>query len=161
MMSLRGASATIKPRRPARLSRQASHPTGKTMLYLLARHLHMTFVAISITLFLLRGVLMMADSSRLRAPVLRITPHVVDTLLLASALWLVSVLHLPVLQTPWLMAKIIGLLVYIGLGSLALRPGRSKPVRVTAFVAALVTVGWIVSVAVRHDPLGFLGPLLA
>ena len=127
------------------------------MQYLLARHLHMTFVAISVALFLLRGVLMMADSSRLRAPVLRVAPHVVDTLLLASALWLVSVLHLPVLQTPWLMAKIVGLLVYIGLGSLALRSGRSKRVRVTALVAALVTVGWVVSVAVRHDALGFLG----
>jgi uncharacterized membrane protein SirB2 len=45
------------------------------------------------------------------------------------------------------------------LGSLALRPGRSRAFRVTAFVAALVTVSWIVSVAVRHDPLGFMGLL--
>jgi uncharacterized membrane protein SirB2 len=130
------------------------------MQYLLARHLHMTFVAISIALFLLRGGLMLAGSARLQSPILRVAPHVVDTMLLAAALWLVSILHLPVLQTPWLLAKIIGLLVYIGLGSLALRPGRSKRFRVTAFIAALVTVGWIVSVAVRHDPLGFLGPLL-
>jgi hypothetical protein len=45
------------------------------------------------------------------------------------------------------------------LGSLALRPGRSRAVRITAFVAALVTVSWVLSVAVRHDPLGFIGLL--
>ena len=95
----------------------------------------------------------------MRAPALRVLPHAVDTMLLGSALWLVSVLHLPFFKVPWLMAKVAGLIAYIGLGSLALRPGRSKPVRVTAFIAALVTVGWIVSVAIRHDPLGFLGTL--
>ena len=126
------------------------------MQYLLAHHTHVTFVTISIVLFLLRGALMMAGSSWLQAPVLRVTPHVVDTMLLASALWLVSVLHLPFFQVPWLMAKVAGLIAYIALGSLALRPGRSKPVRVGAFFAALATVGWIVSVAIRHDPLGFL-----
>jgi len=130
------------------------------MQYLAAHHLHVTFVTLSITLFLYRGGLMLADSPLLRAPWLRITPHVVDTLLLASALWLVSTLQVEVLPATWLLAKISGLLVYIILGSLALRPGRSKPVRVTAFFAALATVGWIVSVAVRHDPRGFLGPLL-
>jgi uncharacterized membrane protein SirB2 len=130
------------------------------MQYLAAHHLHVTFVTISIALFLLRGGLMLADSPRLRTPLLRVLPHVIDTLLLASALWLVSVLQVPVLPASWLLAKISGLLVYIGLGSLALRPGRSRTVRITAFVAALVTVSWVVSVAVRHDPLGFLGPLL-
>jgi len=128
--------------------------------YLLAHHTHVTFVTISIVLFILRGVLMMAGSPWLQAPVLRVTPHVVDTMLLASALWLVSVLHLPFFQVPWLLAKVAGLIAYIALGSLALRPGRSKPVRVAAFCAALVTVGWIVSVAIRHDPLGFLGLLI-
>lgn len=129
------------------------------MRYLAAHHLHVTFVTISIALFLFRGGLMLADSPRLRAPWLRVLPHVVDTLLLASALWLVSTLQAPVLPASWLLAKISGLLVYIGLGSLALRPGRSRAVCITAFGAALVTVSWIVSVAVRHDPLGFIGLL--
>ena len=129
------------------------------MPYLVAHHTHVTLVTISIALFLFRGGLMLADSPRLRAPWLRVLPHVVDTLLLVSALWLISVLQVPELPASWLLAKISGLLVYITLGSLALRPGRSRAVRVTAFVAALVTVSWIVSVAVRHDPLGFIGLL--
>ena len=126
------------------------------MQYLAAHHSHVTFVAISILLFVLRGGLMLAGSPLLRAPVLRVTPHVVDTLLLASALWLVHVLHLPFFQTPWLLAKVAGLVAYIALGSLALREGRPRAVRAGAFVAALLTVAWIVTVAIRHDPLGFL-----
>lgn len=130
------------------------------MQYLAAHHSHVTFVTLSILLFLLRGGLMLAGSPALRSPVLRIAPHGVDTLLLASALWLVHVLHLPFFQTPWLMAKVAGLLAYIVLGSLALREGRPRRVRAMAFAAALLTVSWMVSVAILHDPAGFLGPAL-
>jgi uncharacterized membrane protein SirB2 len=126
------------------------------MQYLASHHAHVTFVTISILLFVLRGGLMLAGSPAPRSPVLRVAPHVVDTLLLASALWLVHVLHLPFFQTPWLMAKVAGLVAYIGLGSLALREGRPWSVRAFAFATALLTVGWIATVAMRHDPLGFL-----
>ena len=127
------------------------------MQYLVAHHLHVACVILSIALFVLRGGMMLASSPWLRAPVLRVLPHVVDTVLLASALWLVSVLQLPLFDTPWLLAKITGLVAYVVLGSLALRRARSRRAAVMAFVAALVTVGWIVSVAVRHDAMGFLG----
>jgi len=126
------------------------------MQYLAAHHSHVTFVTISILLFVLRGGLMLARSPALQSPVLRVAPHVVDTLLLASALWLLHVLRLPFFQTPWLIAKVAGLVAYIALGSLALREGRPTGVRAAAFVTALVTVVWIVTVAIRHDPLGFL-----
>ena len=124
------------------------------MHYTLAHLLHVACVSVSITLFVLRGALMAAGSPKLRMPLLRVLPHVVDTLLLASALWLVSVLHLPLLHTPWITAKVAGLMLYIVLGSVALRYGRSRGVRIAAFIAALATVTWIVSVAVTHDPLG-------
>ena len=98
---------------------------------------------------------MSAGSPRLRMPSLRILPHVVDTALLASALWLLSILHLPLLHTSWVLAKVAGLVLYIVLGSVALRYGRSRGMRIAALVASLATVAWIVSVAVRHDPVGF------
>jgi len=59
-------------------------------------------------------------------------------------------------NAPWLTAKIAGLLVYIALGILALRPGRPLALRVLAWLAALVTFGWIVSVALSKDARGFL-----
>lgn len=127
------------------------------MQYFAAHHAHVAFVVTSIVLFVLRGGLMLADSPALGRPVFRVLPHVVDTMLLASALWLVSVLHLPFFQTPWLVAKVLGLLAYIGLGTIALRRGRSRQARALALVLALFTVAWIVSVAVLHHPAGFLG----
>jgi uncharacterized membrane protein SirB2 len=130
------------------------------MQYSAAHHAHVTFVSVSILLFVLRGGLMFADSPALARPFLRVLPHVVDTLLLASALWLVSVMHLPFLKTPWLVAKVMGLVAYIVLGSVALRYGRSRRVRMAAFLLALVTVSWIVSVAVLHHPAGYLGLLV-
>ena len=126
------------------------------MQYLVAHHLHVALVTISITLFVLRGGLMLAGSPRLRTPLLRVLPHLVDTLLLASALWLVSILRLSPWRDPWLAAKIAGLVLYVVLGSLALRRARTRRGRVLALCAALVTVGWIVSVALSRSPLGFL-----
>jgi len=82
---------------------------------------------------------------------------VIDTVLLLSALMLVWMLRLNPLQAPWLMAKIVGLVVYVALGVLALRPGRPPALRVTAGLAALVVVAWITSVAITKSPWGFVG----
>jgi len=62
-------------------------------------------------------------------------------------------------NAPWLLAKIVGLVLYVGLGVVALRPGRSLAVRAAAWTAALATVGWIASVAVTKNPRGFLAML--
>jgi uncharacterized membrane protein SirB2 len=69
-------------------------------------------------------------------------------------------LRLTPANSPWLLAKVVGLIVYVGLGVVALRPGQSLAVRATAWVTALATVGWIASVAITKDPRGFLAALL-
>jgi len=46
------------------------------------------------------------------------------------------------------------LVAYVALGSVALRPGRTRGVRIAAFVAALATVRFLVTVARTHSPLG-------
>lgn len=124
--------------------------------YFLARDLHIGSVIVSITLFVLRGGLMLAGSRWLSHPALRVAPHVVDTLLLTGALWLVHLTHRAPLAEPWLVAKILGLVAYVVLGSVALRRGRTLPIRSAAFAAALLMVAWIVSVALSRDPAGFL-----
>jgi uncharacterized membrane protein SirB2 len=128
--------------------------------YLLARDLHIGCVIVSITLFVLRGGLMLAGSRWLAHPLLRITPHVVDTLLLTGALWLVHLTHRAPFAEPWLLAKIAGLVAYVVLGSLALRRGRTPAVRVACLAGALSVVAWIVSVARVRSPWGFLGGLV-
>jgi len=76
--------------------------------------------------------------------------------LIVSAIVLAWMLRLSPTDTPWLAAKIIGLLLYIAVGMAALRFGRTKAVRATAWIVAMLTFGYIVSVAVTKDPRGFL-----
>jgi uncharacterized membrane protein SirB2 len=129
------------------------------MDYATLKTIHVTAVALSLGGFALRGAASLADASWVRSRAAKTLPHLVDSVLLLSALMLAWTLRLTPGAAPWLMAKIVGLLVYIGLGVVALRPGRAKSSRAGAWIAALATAGWIVSVALTKDPLGFLGVL--
>lgn len=113
-------------------------------------------VALSATGFVARGFGAFAGAAWVRTRPAKTVPHVIDTVLLASAITLAWMLRLSPGNAGWLMAKIIGLLVYIALGVVALRPGAPRRVRIGAWVAALLTLAWIVSVAITKNPLGFL-----
>jgi uncharacterized membrane protein SirB2 len=129
--------------------------------YLIIKQIHMTCVALSGLLFLYRGGLMLAASPRLRQHWLRVVPHIVDTVLLAAGVTLAVISHQYPGQQPWLTAKLIGLVVYIGLGTVALKRGRTPTTRAIAFVAALLVFAWIIGVAVTRTPLSFFALLAA
>ena len=118
---------------------------------------HVTTAAISISLFVLRGVWHLRDSPRLKARWVRIAPHVNDTLLLLSALLLAALSHQYPGPQAWLTAKVIGLVVYIALGLVALRFARSHPVQLGAGIAAVAVFAYIVAVAVTKSPMPFPG----
>jgi uncharacterized membrane protein SirB2 len=80
---------------------------------------------------------------------------VIDTVLLASAVAMATLAHLSPLAHPWLATKIGALLVYIVLGSIALKRGSTRTVRVAAFAAAIGIYAYIIAVALTRDP--FLG----
>ena len=122
--------------------------------YLPLRHLHIGCAVLSIGLFALRGVLMLADSPWQGNVVLRYLPHAVDTVLLTSALMLATVIRQYPFSTGWLTMKVALLVAYVVLGSIALKRGRTKRVRVAALVGALLAVGHLVTVARAHHPLG-------
>lgn len=125
------------------------------MTYFALKHAHMLFAAVSGIFFLVRGLWMLSGSALLKRRWARTLPHVVDTLLLASAIGLaVWSRQYPFVQ-PWLTAKVVALVAYILLGMVALRFGRTKGVRATAYVAALATFGYILVVARTKDPLFF------
>ncbi len=114
---------------------------------------HVTTVVLTGLLFAVRGVWMLRSSPLLHAPWVRITPHVIDTLLLLSGILLsVAIAQYPFVHS-WLTAKLVALLLYIGLGMMAIRHGRGRRVRATAWMAALVVYFYIVSAALAHDPL--------
>jgi uncharacterized membrane protein SirB2 len=126
------------------------------MDYLLLKMVHQGAVALSITGFVARGVAALLGAGWVRSRPARTLPHIVDTVLLLSALAMAWMLRFTPGSAPWLAAKIVGLLVYIALGVVALRPALPFQARASALVAALAVFAWIVSVAVLKRPLGFL-----
>lgn len=121
-------------------------------MYMALKHLHMTCVGLSLLGFVLRGVWMMTGSDRLKARATRVLPHMIDAVLLGSAIALVSFYD----AVPnWVWAKVAGLLIYIVLGTVALKRGKTRNARLAAFVLALLTFAWIVSVALSKSPAGF------
>jgi len=121
--------------------------------YLVAKFVHLGSVAVSLGGFAARGALMLAGSPALDKRFVRIAPHVVDTVLLASALWLCWLIGQVPFVDGWLTAKVAGLLAYIVLGAIALRRGRTRGVRVWALAGAVAAAVYIVAVAMTHDPL--------
>lgn len=125
-------------------------------MYLIVKNLHMTFAALTIAGFLLRGFWMATGSALLLAKPARVLPHIIDTLFLVTGIWLVLLLRLPVSQSPWLMAKLVALVAYIVFGTIALKRGRTMRGRAIAFVLALATFAYIVGVAVSKSPTSWL-----
>ena len=115
---------------------------------------HVSCAFMSIAGFGLRGYWMASEHPLLQHRAAKVLPHIIDTLLLGSAITLLFLLHLSPLAQPWLIAKIIALLVYIGLGMVALRLGRTRKTKVIAWLLALLTVVYIVSVAYSKSPWG-------
>jgi len=125
--------------------------------YILLKYVHVSCVALSGAGFVLRGAWMMRASSMLARRWVRITPHVVDTVLLASAIALALLIGQYPLTDAWLTAKVLGLLAYIVLGMVALRRGRTRAVRITAFFGALLVFAYIVAVAMTKSVLPYVG----
>ncbi len=123
-------------------------------MYSAVRHLHILCVTLSVAGFVLRGVWMLRGSPLLRHRLARVLPHIVDSALFASAITLAVMSSQYPFVFGWLTAKICGLLAYIVLGAFALR-GRTRKVRVVAFIGALAVYAWIVSVALSRQPSGF------
>lgn len=117
---------------------------------------HMSCASLSLGLFIWRGRRVLHHrpvASRLWG---RIVPDTVDTLLLASGAWLAWRLHQIPFESPWITAKLAAVALYIGLGFVVMRFGRTEVVRRTAWLAALVVFAYIVAVAVSRSPLPFL-----
>ena len=124
--------------------------------YVALKWVHVLCVVLSGAGFVLRGVWMLRASPLLARRVVRIAPHGVDSVLLASAIALVALSGQYPWSVAWVGAKVGGLLLYIALGMVALRRGATRRVRAGAFCAALAVFAWIVSVALTRHPAGFL-----
>lgn len=124
--------------------------------YPLIRNLHLLTVAVTISLFLLRFYWQRTGSAMLQRRRVRILPHINDTLLLLSGASLVMITHFYPFspQGSWLTEKLLGVIIYIALGSVALsRRPRSDRTRWIAFIVALIALVTIIKLALSKMPL--------
>ncbi len=122
------------------------------MEYSLLKAIHVSCVGITYVLFFGRGVLMLTESLLVRTRFLRIAPHVNDTVLLASAISMLVLTRRNPFLEGWLTAKIVALLVYIGLGMVALSGRGSKRRRLSVWILAQLVFAYIVLVALTRSP---------
>jgi uncharacterized membrane protein SirB2 len=120
--------------------------------YPAVKTIHQLTVALSITGFSLRGLLMWRDPALPTRRWMRTWPHLIDSALLVSGIWLAITLRLDPLEHHWLATKLVLLPLYIGLGFVALRLGRTRRIRRLALFGALICFGCMVAVAIGKSP---------
>ena len=128
-------------------------------MFTLVKYVHVASVVLSLTGFFLRGILTFRGSPLMGTRWIRVLPHINDTVLLVAALSLAVMSDQYPFVAGWVTAKVLGVIAYIMLGSLALREGTPRPMRMVCWLAAMVVFGWIASVALSRHPEGFLAVL--
>ncbi|WP_089711209.1 SirB2 family protein [Halomonas daqiaonensis] len=124
--------------------------------YVLIKHLHATAATLSLLFFMIRAWWSVREAPVLQAPWVKVAPHVIDTTLLVLGVVLMVMLSLWPHQHPWLAAKLIALLVYIGLGTVAIKRGRTPAVRGVAGLAAILAFFYMLGAAIHHSPFSWL-----
>lgn len=122
-------------------------------MYTIIKNAHISFALISISLFVLRAYWSSIESQQLQRPWAKTIPHINDALLLICAIYLMNVSNQFPFTHDWLTAKFFALLIYIGLGSIAIKRGKTRGIRLLFSLLAIVTFCYIFTVARSHSAL--------
>ncbi|SNY53449.1 Uncharacterized membrane protein SirB2 [Arsukibacterium tuosuense] len=120
-------------------------------MYMAFKHLHLLMVVLSVILLFIRFGMMLKGSPLLQTKLLKVGPHLVDTLLILSAIALMLTINQYPFVNSWLTEKFIALLAYIALAVMALR-GRTIAIRWLCFLGSLGWLGLMVRVALSKQP---------
>lgn len=123
------------------------------MNYYLIKHLHVTSALLSILFFVIRAYWSVNESALLQGRIVKVLPHIIDTVLLVCGI-ILAIMIGPF--QPWIVAKVVALILYIGVGTVAIKRGKTPRGRATAALVAIAIFMYIVGVAIRHDPLSWL-----
>lgn len=124
--------------------------------YLPIKTVHIVSVLASGGLFAVRGLLLLNGKAWAMSAPMRYLSYSIDTVLLTAALMLATILPSAVFANGWLAVKLVLLVVYVILGSFALKRGRNQRSRWICFIAAVSVYAFMLSVARTHQPLGWL-----
>jgi uncharacterized membrane protein SirB2 len=125
--------------------------------YLIIKNIHILSITLSLIFFFIRGIWAIQESDWLQRTWVKTVPHLIDTVLLFSGITLAIILQ----QYPgghnWLTAKLLALLAYIIVGSIAIKRGKTKTIRMVAWISALMIFFYIVTVALTRivNPFGW------
>ena len=123
------------------------------MSYLALKHLHTTAAALSLLFFIIRAYWSVIESAVLQKKAIRIAPHVIDTILLACGLAMAYTLGF---NQGWIWAKLVALVLYIGVGTIAIKRGKTPATRGIAALGAVVIFFYIVGVALTRNAWSWL-----
>jgi uncharacterized membrane protein SirB2 len=129
--------------------------------YAQIKWLHIAMVLCSGSLFVLRGTATLAGFRFPMAAPVRYLSYGIDTTLLTAALMLATMLPGAAFANGWLTVKLCLIVIYIVLGSLALKRGSTQTARTICFVMAVLVFGSVIGIARTHHPLGLLLPLIS
>ncbi|MGL5583884.1 SirB2 family protein [Plesiomonas sp.] len=126
-------------------------------MYMFLKHLHMTTLAISVSLLVLRFIWSLCGAKIMQQRWVKIVPHINDTVLLLSGagLMVVTGFYPFTPHTVWMTEKLLGVVIYILLGFVALKEGKNKVIRLFALLGALGWIWLIAQLAITKTPLWF------
>jgi len=125
-------------------------------MFITLKTLHVTCAILSIASYVIRGIWMIRESPWLHKTWVRVLPHIIDTTLLVSAILLAWQIRQYPFGHGWLTAKVLALVAYIVIGAIGLKYGRTKQIRVTAWLGAIIIFGYIVLVALTRQVLPYI-----
>jgi len=120
------------------------------------KHLHMTLAVLSISLFTLRFIWLLANSAKLQAKWVKITPHIIDTLLLSLGIIMAVQYYINPMEQLWLGEKLLAVIAYIFTGYYTLKLARNKSMQIIGYLGAMGWVMLIVRLAMTREPMFFL-----
>lgn len=126
------------------------------MDYNFVKHMHMGMAYLSITLFIFRSILSVRESALLQHKLLKILPHVIDTFLLLFAGHLMMTIQQYPFVDGWLTAKLIALIAYILVGTIAIKRGKTATIRLWASIGSVAIFAYIFGVAKSHSVMSWL-----
>ncbi|MDH5387555.1 MAG: SirB2 family protein [Gammaproteobacteria bacterium] len=122
---------------------------------MLVKYIHVSSVVLTLIFFIIRGIWMIMDMELLKKKWVKILAPIIDSVLLVSAILLAIETHQYPFSDHWLTAKVLALIAYIALGMVALNYGKTKNIRITAWLASLLCFAYIASVAISRNPVIF------
>jgi len=120
------------------------------------KHLHMTLAVLSISLFTLRFIWLLTNSAKLQAKWVKITPHIIDTLLLSLGIIMAVQYSINPMEQLWLGEKLLAVIAYIFTGYYTLKLARNKSMQIIGYLGAMGWIMLIVRLAMTREPMFFL-----